>query len=99
MANPAIQGSTPGTPGSNQGAQMGAPGANVDLSSNYLNYLMQYQQQNANASLFSLTAMSTQGASNPIGVPAPNVPGAAGTPSSQANATPDVATTFNFPGY
>ena len=43
--------------------------------------------------------MSTQGPSNPIGVPPPNVPGNAGTPSWQANATPDVATTFNFPGY
>ena len=78
---------------------MGAPGANVDLSSNYLNYLMQYQHQNANASLSTLTAMGTQGASNPIGVPPPNVPGAAGTPSSQANLTPTIATLFSFPGY
>ena len=99
MPNPVIQGAIPGTPASNQVAQMGAPGANVDLSSNYLNYLMQYQHQNANASLSTLTAMGTQGASNPIGGPPPNVPGNADTPSWQANATPDVATTFNFPGY
>ena len=60
---------------------------------------MQFQHQNANASLSTLTAMGTQGASNPIEVPPPNLPHPAGTPSWQANATPDVATIFNFPGY
>ena len=96
---PAIQGASPGTPEYNQVARVGAPGANVDLFSNYLNYSMQYQHQNAIATLPILTAMSTQGPSNPIGVLPPNLPHAAGTPSWQANATPDVATTFNVPGY
>ena len=43
--------------------------------------------------------MGTQGPSNPIEVPPPNVPGAAGRPYWQTNATPDVAITFNSPGY
>ena len=96
VANPAIQGATPRTPWPNQVAQTEAPDANADLSSNYQNYLIQYQLQNANTSQYTLAA---QGASNPTGVVPPNVPGAAGTLSSQANATPAVATSFYFPGY
>ena len=96
VANTATQGVTPRTPWSNQVAQTEAPGANADLSSNYQNYLIQYQHQNANTSQYTLAA---QGASNPTGVLPPNVPGAAGTPSSQAKGRPTDATPFNFPGY
>ena len=99
VANPAIQAGTPVTPESNQFAQIGAPGANADLSSNFQNYLIQYQHQNANTSPPILGAMGTQGASNRIGAPPLDTSGAAGKPSSQAISTPVVDTPFKFPGY
>ena len=95
-------GAAQGTPGSNPAAaNPAAASSQADLAANYQNYLMQYQQQNQNASQSTVSAMGSSGGAAPVGVPPPNVAGAPGASSAgQANATNPAAAAnaFNFQG-